>query len=125
MFFCTPLKNLNACGDSGFITTNNKNYYKKLKLLINHGLENRNMSSSFAYVSRMDTLQATILNYRLKNLDEKINKRRKIASIYFKKLKNLPILLPVEAKEEYNSYHLFVIQTKKGQSYKNFLRKIK
>ena len=36
------------------------------------------MSSSFAYVSRMDTLQATILNYRLKNLDEKINKEEKI-----------------------------------------------
>ena len=83
------------------------------------------MSSSFAYVSRMDTLQATILNYRLKNLDEKINKRRKIASIYFKKLKNLPILLPLEAKEEYNSYHLLLSKQIKGQSYKNFLRKIK
>ena len=124
-FSAHPLKNLNACGDSGFITTNNKNYYKKLKLLINHGLENRNMSSSFAYVSRMDTLQATILNYRLKNLDEKINKRRKIASIYFKKLKNLPILLPVEAKEEYNSYHLFVIQTNKRAELQKFLKKNK
>lgn len=124
-FSAHPLKNLNACGDSGFITTNNKSYYRKLKLLINHGLENRNMSSSFAYVSRMDTLQATILNYRLKNLDEKINKRRKIASIYFKKLNSLPILLPYEAKGEYNSYHLFVIQTKEREKLQKYLKKHK
>ena len=121
-FSAHPLKNLNACGDSGFITTNNKKHYKKLKILINHGLENRNMSSSFAFVSRMDTLQATILNFRLKNLNEKIVKRRKIASIYFEKLKNLPILLPTEEKGEYNSYHLFVIQTKKRKELQRFLK---
>lgn len=122
-FSAHPLKNLNACGDSGFITTNSKKYYKRLKLLINHGLENRNMSKEFAYVSRMDTLQATILNFRLNTLDKKINIRRKIASIYFKKLSKLPILLPIENIGEYNSYHLFVIQTDKRGELQKYLLK--
>ena len=66
-FSAHPLKNLNACGDSGFITTNNFLHYKKLKSLINHGLENRNMSAQYGYVSRLDSIQAVILNYRLKS----------------------------------------------------------
>ncbi|WP_435090520.1 DegT/DnrJ/EryC1/StrS family aminotransferase [Candidatus Pelagibacter bacterium nBUS_30] len=122
-FSAHPLKNLNACGDSGFVTTNDAKYHKKLKTLINHGLEDRNMSKTFAYVSRMDALQATILNYRLKNLDHKIKQRRKVASLYFKKLRDLPIKLPYENKGEYNSYHLFVIQLKKRNELQKYLMK--
>ena len=62
-----PLKNLNAFGDAGYLTTNNEEIAKKVKLLSNHGLKNRDIVENFGYVSRMDTLQAAILNYHLKN----------------------------------------------------------
>ena len=45
---------------------NNKSIFQKAKSLINHGMENRNDVSNFGYVSRMDNLQAAILNFRLK-----------------------------------------------------------
>lgn len=122
-FSTHPLKNLNACGDGGFIITNNYQYYKKIKNLINHGLVSRDKASCFAYVSRMDSIQAAILLERLKTLDDRIIKKRKVAEIYFKKLKNLPIILPLENKNEFNTYHLFVIQTNKRNSLMSYLKR--
>ena len=75
-FSAHPLKNLNACGDSGFITTNNYSLYSKAKIMRNHGLINRSIVKKFAFLSRMDVLQAAILNYRIKNLDSIIAMRR-------------------------------------------------
>ena len=65
-FSLHPLKNLNVWGDGGFIITNNKNYYKKLMLLRNHGLISRNVNKIFGYNSRLDTIQATVALHLLK-----------------------------------------------------------
>ena len=67
-FSTHPLKNLNACGDGGFLTTNDENMYSYAKSLRNHGIVDRDRVDNFGYVSRMDNLQAAILNYRLKKL---------------------------------------------------------
>ncbi|SVC49421.1 uncharacterized protein METZ01_LOCUS302275, partial [marine metagenome] len=75
-FSTHPLKNLNACGDGGFITTNDEKIYSEVKALRNHGMSDRNSVNKFGYVSRMDNLQAAILNYRLGKLDDIIRKRR-------------------------------------------------
>ena len=64
-FSAHPLKNLNAIGDSGFLVTSNKYIYQKAKLFNNHGMPDRDHVKFFGYVSRMDTLQASILNFRL------------------------------------------------------------
>lgn len=113
-FSAHPLKNLNASGDSGFLVTNNKKYNILSKLLRNHGIKNRKNISFFGYVSRMDNLQAGLLNLRLKKLKDVINKRRSNAKLYFKCLKNLKhIQLPLEEKFEFNTYHTFVIRAKK------------
>jgi dTDP-4-amino-4,6-dideoxygalactose transaminase len=112
-FSAHPLKNLNAMGDSGYLTTNNEKIYKMVKKLSNHGMENRNIVKNFGYVSRMDNLQAAILNYRLKNLDKVIYKRRFNAKIYYKNLNSDYIFMPPEQSNEYNTYHTFVIQIEK------------
>ena len=122
-FSAHPLKNLNAAGDSGFIVTDNKAYYNRIKLLINHGLKSRGNSKFFGYVSRMDNLQAAIIQYRLKGLNNKILARRKNAEIYFSELKSVPIKLPLESTRRFNSYHLFVIQAKNRNKLKDFLKK--
>lgn len=120
-FSAHPLKNLNACGDAGFLITDDFDIWMKIKKLRNHGFENRNLVNEFGYVSRMDTLQASILNFRLKKLEKVISKRRQNAKLYFRALKKLPILLPVEKLLEFNSYHTFVIQTDKRDPLKDFL----
>lgn len=121
-FSTHPLKNLNACGDGGFVILNDKKKYEYIKKLTNHGLIDRNLSETFGYVSRMDAIQAAILIERIKYLKSVIKKRRSIAKLYFKKLKTLPVDLPLEEKFEHNTYHLFVIRTKKREKLTNYLR---
>ena len=74
-FSTHPLKNLNACGDGGFIITNNKNYIIILKLKKNHGHITREKIKFFGTVSRLDSIQAVILNFRLQKLENISNKR--------------------------------------------------
>ena len=114
-FSAHPLKNLNAVGDSGYITTNDKNIYEIVKNLSNHGrIKNKDIVKKFGYVSRMDNLQASILNFRLNSLNKIIKIRRENAKLYFNFLKGHPyIKLPTEKKDEFNTYHTFVIQAEK------------
>lgn len=122
-FSAHPLKNLNAFGDAGFITTNNKKYYLKIKNLSNHGIEKRNIVKNFGYVSRMDNLQAALLNYKLRNLYKIIKVRRRNASIYLKELNKKFVFVNEEKENEFNTYHTFVIQVDNRDKLREFLLK--
>ena len=125
-FSTHPLKNLRAMGDGGFIVTNNKSLEFKIKTLRNHGLKNRDEALYFGYNSRMDNIQSAILNFRLKNIDSIIKKRRSNALYYFKNLNKNIIFFPEETKEQYNTYHTFVIQVKRNRDkLKEYLKKNK
>jgi len=119
-FSAHPLKNLNAIGDAGYLITNNLKYYKKIKDLSNHGMTNRNKVKNFGYVSRMDNLQAAILKFKLSSLNKVILQRRKNFQIYKNNLSN-KIFFPLEKRNEYNSYHTFVIQVNKRDGLKKYL----
>tara|TARA_Y100000590_G_C15716407_1_gene1012057 strand:- start:1060 stop:2151 length:1092 start_codon:yes stop_codon:yes gene_type:complete len=121
-FSTHPLKNLNACGDGGFIITNDEKIYNKIRSLRTHGMVERDIIYDFGYVSRMDNLQAAILNYRIKNLDQIIEKRRLNAKKYFEKLDRKKIFIPDEKKIEFNSYHTFVIQSNNRDNLKKYLK---
>ena len=60
-----PLKNINVWSDGGIVTTNNKKIYQKIKLLRNHGLEDRDTVKINGYNSRLDTIQAVVGNWLL------------------------------------------------------------
>lgn len=121
-FSAHPLKNLNAIGDAGYLTTNNKSIYKKVKNLRTHGMDqSRDDIKSFGYVSRMDNIQAAILNYRLLNLKNIIEKRRKNVNLYLKYLNLKKIDFPLEKDYEFNTYHTFVIQVNNRDNLKNYL----
>ena len=123
-FSTHPLKNLNSFGDGGFLVTNNSNFSRLAKLYVNHGIYKRNKVLHFGYVSRMDNLQAAILNSNLKKLNSIIMRRRKNAYLYKKLLKNNSnVFVPKERTKTYNSYHTFVIQVKKRNKLKIFLQK--
>ena len=85
--------------------------------------ESRDNVKNFGYVSRMDNLQAAILNYRLKNLKKNINIRRRNVKFYLNNLNLEKIYFPEEKIEEFNTYHTFVIQVKKRDELKKFLKK--
>ena len=121
-FSAHPLKNLNAMGDSGYVTTNNKSLYLKIKNLRSHGMEeNRNDISDFGHVSRMDNIQAAILNFRLKNLKQIIKQRRNNVNLYLDNLDRKKIFFPKEKFDEFNTYHTFVIQVEEREKLIKYL----
>jgi len=109
-FSTHPLKNLNACGDGGFLVTDNDEIAAKIRLMRNHGLIDRNTVTEFGYVSRLDVIQAVILNYRFSRLNGVIEKRRSNAKLYQQLLNSNIVFLPEDTALEYNSYHTYVIQ---------------
>jgi len=121
-FSMHPLKTLNACGDAGLITTNDCELYDQLKQLRNIGLKNRNESHIWGYNSRLDNIQAAILNIKLQYLDSWIEKRRQNAKFYMEHLENI-VLLPKEEEYEKHSFHTFVIQTDNRDDFQNYLLK--
>ena len=84
-------------------------------------MENRNVIKNFGYVSRMDNLQAAFLNLKFKKLKNIIKIRRRNAKIYEKELNKRFIKINFERKEEFNTYHTFVIQTKNRNNLKKYL----
>ena len=123
-FSAHPLKNLNAIGDGGYLTTNSRSIYNKIKNLRTHGMEdNRDNVKNFGFVSRMDNLQAGILNFRLKNLKKVIIKRRKNVELYLKNLDLNKIYFPFETSDEFNTYHTFVIQVDERNKLQRYLKK--
>ena len=120
-FSTHPLKNLNACGDAGFLTTDDEDIANKVLLLRNHGLADRNTVGQFGYVSRMDTLQAAILTYRLSRLAQMIERRRTNVDQYQSLLNLDQVFIPEEHEEEFNTYHTFVIQCDKRDELKQYL----
>ena len=103
------------------MTTNDPVIAERIKLARNHGLVDRNTVERFGYVSRMDVLQATILEYRLTKLPDVIKKRRRNASLYFRLLNPEHIFIPKDSEKEFNTFHTFVIQCDKRDKLKNFL----
>ena len=108
-FSLHPLKNLNATGDAGIITTNDDDMAAKLKMMRNHGMKNREEIDFWGYNSRLDTLQAAILLPRLRDLPKVIDKRRANAKRYLAALSEI-VEGPVERESEFHTYHVFVIQ---------------
>ena len=109
-FSTHPLKNLSAIGDGGFITTNRDDVAASVRLLRNHGLVDRNTVEKFGFVSRMDTLQAAVLEFRLRRLDDIIQRRRANAGRYRGLLDPRHVFMAPDRQIEFNTYHTFVIQ---------------
>ena len=106
-FSLYPGKNLGAYGDAGIITTNNHSLYYKLRKLRNLGSEKKFIHDEVGVNSRLDTIQAIILNEKLKYLASNNKKRQKIAKFYNQNLNNKKI-----KKLNYSKscvYHQYVI----------------
>lgn len=111
-----PGKNLGAYGDGGAVVTNSKKMYEELLGLRNYGSTQKYYHPKFGMNSRLDGIQAAILNVKLKYLAEWNEKRNRAAERYINNLKGYPaITLPARANDSTHVYHLFVIQVKRDR----------
>ena len=121
-FSAHPLKNLPAIGDGGYLTTDSDAVAEFARLYRNHGLVDRTKVLRFGTVSRMDSLKAAVLNFRMGLLDDVIGARRANAETYRELLADGPVIVPTESPAEFNSYHTFVIQCSRRDELQEFLR---
>lgn len=126
-FSLHPLKNLSACGDGGVVTTNDEAMYRNIKLLRNHGLKNRDCLEKIGINSRLDEIQAALLNIKIKKLPDITKKRRKNSEIYCKLFsqKNIKEVkyVPKDNDNTYSVYHTFIIRVENRDDLQKHLKK--
>ncbi|MEZ5358018.1 MAG: DegT/DnrJ/EryC1/StrS family aminotransferase [Candidatus Zixiibacteriota bacterium] len=118
-----PTKNLGCAGDGGMIVTNNDELAETMRMLRVHGGKSEYHHDIVGYNSRLDTLQAAILNVKLDYLQAWTEARRKNAARYDKLLADVPVVTPVVAEERYHIFHQYTIMTDKRDELQAHLHK--
>lgn len=117
-----PGKNLGALGDAGGVTTNDVDLAKTIRTLANYGSNQKYVNIYQGLNSRLDEIQAAVLDVKLKYIDAENKRRREIAEKYISEIKNLKIILPELPKNRYEHvWHLFVIRTQQREKLQNYL----
>lgn len=110
-FSMYPGKNLGCAGDGGVVTTNIKEYYDSIKLLQNWGAKEKYYYDRKGYNNRLDTIQAAIVDEKLKHLDEWNRHRELVASWYKELISNSKIVLPEKSDCcEHHTYHIYCVR---------------
>ena len=116
-----PTKNLGAFGDGGAVTTSDPAIADRLRLLQQYGWRERYISEVPGYNSRLDEIQAAILNVKLGCLDAGNARRRQIAERYTQEFAGLPVRCPTESRESHHVFHQYVIRVAERDSLKQHL----
>lgn len=120
-----PGKNLGALGDAGAVTTNNEELAQMLRALRNYGSHEKYKNLVPGVNSRLDEIQAAMLDIKLKFLDKETQHRRKIANLYLTEIRNSLINLPLSGvnAEEFQKHvwHLYVIRTEHREALHKYL----
>jgi dTDP-4-amino-4,6-dideoxygalactose transaminase len=122
-FSAHPLKNLNALGDGGFLVTDDEEMANKIRLYRNHGLKDRDTCLFYGVNSRLDSLNAEVLMYRLKRLDGVVAARRKNVDLYRKHIRAKEVFMPADKAQEKNSYVMMITQSERRDELQAFLSK--
>lgn len=108
-----PSKNLGCYGDGGAMYTNNDALAAKLRLISNHGQSKKYCFDSIGVNSRLDTIQAAVLQIKLKHLDEYTQSRNKVANYYDKAFANHSNLItPFRNTQSTHAFHQYTLITK-------------
>jgi len=118
-----PTKNLGAIGDGGMVVTKNQNLAERIRRLRQYGWDENRMTTEPGINSRLDEIQAAILNVKLKHLDADNEKRKNVAIHYNKIFSSSTIILPKERPDTTHVYHLYVISLEDRDELKNSLKK--
>jgi len=111
-----PSKNLGCYGDGGALFTNDEALAKKIRSIANHGMKVKYHHDDIGINSRLDTIQAAILNVKLRYLDKFNNARRSAADFYDKALAGCKsLILPVRSSFSTHIFHQYTIRVKDGK----------
>jgi dTDP-4-amino-4,6-dideoxygalactose transaminase len=122
VFSLYPTKNLGAYGDAGCVITSHDRLAERIRRWANHGGLSKDDHLMEGFNSRMDTMQAAILNVKLKYLEEWNAKRIRHSHLYFDNLSDIKsIHLPALRKNVVHTFHLFVIKAEQRNELKDFL----
>lgn len=106
-----PSKNLGAFGDAGFVATDDSRLANRIRMLREYGEFEKYEHRLVGYNSRMDSLQAAVLNAKLPELDLWNEDRRSVAGTYNEAFTKLPLQEPTVAEDAEPVYHLYVVRT--------------
>lgn len=118
-----PGKNLGCMGDGGAVTTNDDELAFKIRSIANYGSDRKYHHIFKGINSRLDEIQAAILDVKLRYLDNDNQKRREIAKYYRENIKNPNIILPKAYDEKSHVWHIFAIRCNKRDELQKYLQK--
>jgi len=116
-----PSKNLGACGDGGMVTTNDEQVAKCVRLLRDHGQNEKYHHVLLGYNRRLDTIQAAVLRVKLRRLDAWNAGRQRLAALYTRLLACTRVTTPVAADYADPVWHLYVIRTADRDALREYL----
>jgi len=117
-----PGKNLGALGDAGAVTCKDAVLAKTIRVLANYGSSQKYINIYQGLNSRLDEIQAAVLDVKLKYIDAENIRRREIANRYSNEIKNNKIILPlIPVEESLHVWHLFIIRTEEREKLQNYL----
>ncbi|MBL10423.1 MAG: cell wall biogenesis protein [Acidiferrobacteraceae bacterium] len=120
-----PAKILGCFGDGGAMVTNNQETYEKIKLFRDHGRSDNNEVTVWGFNSRLDNLQAAILNYFFQSFDQTVARRREIAMLYNNSLEGIQRLKlppkPNDTKDNFDVFQNYEIEAEDRDTLKQYL----
>ena len=116
-----PGKNLGALGDAGAVTTNDSRFAETVRTLANYGSREKYVFKYAGRNSRLDEIQAAILDVKLHHLDEDVQQRKKVAKYYIENIKNPKIVLPKIFDWNQHVFHIFTIRCEERDRLQRYL----
>ena len=116
-----PSKNLGALGDAGAVTTNDDGLAQMVRALRNYGSQEKYFNQYAGVNSRLDELQAAILQVKLRHLDADNDRRREIAAAYRNGIHNPDLVLPDSGSPRSHVWHLFVVRVEERAGFATYL----
>lgn len=118
-----PGKNMGALGDAGAVACKDDELANAVRAIANYGSHKKYVNRYKGLNSRLDEIQAAVLDVKLKYIDEDNARRREIAHRYIQEIKNDNIILPeIPANDKEYVWHIFVIRTKERDKLQQYLR---
>lgn len=117
-----PGKNLGCMGDGGAVTTNDDDLAEKIRAIANYGSKVKYNHIYKGVNSRLDEIQAAVLDVKLKYLDEDNERRREISKYYRENIKNPLLILPKVYDESAHVWHIFAVRTEERNKFQEYLK---
>lgn len=116
-----PGKNLGALGDAGAVTTNDEELAKAVRALANYGSSQKYVFKYTGRNSRLDEIQAAVLDVKLRHLDEDNARRKEIARYYLENIRNPQIITPQVENWDANVFHIFPVRCPQREQLQKYL----